>query len=174
MSFTEKPHLQTGNNPRSQQCQTEADLLSSPDPPPLFSLLSAFKLFKSVQFSCDCENLICIFYGSNLVILLVVMYVVCIMLFIESFCLNKFSLVTYPYSIEGWNLINVVMVKIFAKIFESLVVSRDLCLLLNYCEDLYSWMCHPHNFLLHFYALLKFAYGRQVALFFVSSSLLLS
>jgi hypothetical protein len=42
MSFKEKRHVQTAINPRSPQCQTEAELLSPPNPP-LFSLPSTFK-----------------------------------------------------------------------------------------------------------------------------------
>jgi hypothetical protein len=39
--FTEKRHVQIANNPRSTQCQTEAELLFPPDPSH-FSLPSTF------------------------------------------------------------------------------------------------------------------------------------
>ncbi len=42
ISFKEKRHVQTANNPRSPQCQIEAELLD-PSWPPLFSLPSTFK-----------------------------------------------------------------------------------------------------------------------------------
>jgi hypothetical protein len=41
--FYRETHVETANNPRSPQCQTEAELLF-PSWPPSFSLLSTFKL----------------------------------------------------------------------------------------------------------------------------------